>query len=261
VRRVAPEGTRWCRGCDDFVDLSCFGFKYRERGIRQSLCRVCSRAASKLYYQRDSASYKARAKAGRKRARQRNRERLHEFLRANSCADCGISDFAVLEFDHRDSNAKLYDISYLARRGNSWAATLREIAKCDVVCANCHRKRTARQFGWRKLLGLEPLVLPLLPRRGTSDYERIKWTRSRLARCHRNRAHIYRYLREHSCEICGEDDPVVLDFDHLREKRREVTVIASFGGWSDLLAEIEKCRVLCANCHRRATAQLAGRDR
>ena len=104
-------------------------------------------------------------------------------------------------------------------------------------------------------------MLPPLPKRGTPDYERIKWTRSALARKHRNRSHIYQYLRQHACEGCGEDNPVVLEFDHLRDKRRDVTRIAIFGGWSDLLAEIEKCRVLCANCHRRHTAQQAGRLR
>jgi len=47
----------------------------------------------------------------------------------------------------------------------------------------------------------------------------------------------------------------------IRHKVREVTVIAAFGGWRDLLLEIDKCRVLCANCHRRHTAAAAGRLR
>jgi hypothetical protein len=196
---------------------------------------------------------------GRKRAVQRNREKLREFLRASQCADCGIADFAVLEFDHRDPRDKRGDMCQLLTF--SWESMLTEIGKCDVVCANCHRRRTARQFGWRKLLGLEELVLPLLPKRGTSDYERVKSARSRLARKHRNRLHIYHYLREHPCTGCDEKDLVVLDFDHLHHKVREVTLIAVFCGRALLLAEIEKCRVLCANCHRRHTAQQAGRIR
>ena len=257
----APRGTKWCRVCKAFHDEDAFTFKYRDRGIRHGLCRVAQREVSRMYYQRDPAPYKARAKAGRQRARVRNREKFREYLNASWCADCGIRDFAVLEFDHRDPGDKHYDISSVARGPNSWATVLKEIAKCDVVCANCHRKRTARQFGWRRLFGLEKLVLPPLPKRGTPDYERIKWTRSRLARQHRNRTCIYQYLREHPCVLCGEDDPVVPDFDHVRDKVREVTVIAAFGGMVDLLAEIKKCRVLCANCHRRHTAQLAGRLR
>jgi hypothetical protein len=235
--------------------------KYPERGVRQHLCRECSRKASRYHYQRDPAPYKARAKVGRKRVKERNRAMVRDFLCASSCLDCDVSDLAVLEFDHRDPTEKRYTLSKMCSLAGSWAAIAREIAKCDVVCANCHRRRTARQFGWRKLLGLEALVLPTLPKRGTLDYERIKSTRSRLARRHRNWTHVYQYLREHPCELCGEADPVVLDFDHLRTKTREVTLIAAFGGWEDLLAEIAKCRVLCANCHRRETAARAGRER
>src|SRR5262249_13246013 len=177
---VQHDGAKWCRGCDQVLELNCFGFKYLERGVRQGLCRVCQREVSRKHYLSDPAPYKARAKVGRTVARKRNRERMRQFLAASQCADCGINDFAVLEFDHRDPNEKRYDISYLAGSPNSWAAVEREIAKCDVVCANCHRKRTARHFGWRRLLGLEKLVLPPLPNRGTHDYERIKSTRSRL---------------------------------------------------------------------------------
>jgi hypothetical protein len=137
----------------------------------------------------------------------------------------------------------------------------KESAKCDVVCANCHRKRTARHFGWTKLLGLEELVLPALPKRGTPDYERIKSVRTGLARRHRNRAYVYKYLLTHPCVLCDESDPVVLEFDHLRDKRREVTVLANLSGRANLVAEIAKCRVLCANCHRRHTADGAGRRR
>jgi hypothetical protein len=190
-----------------------------------------------------------------------NRQRFREYLASASCVDCGIEDFAVLEFDHRDPSLKKDNVSYLVRQAVSWKTILDEIAKCDVVCANCHRRRTARHFRWRKLLGLEALVLPSLPKRGTPDYERVKSTRSRLARQHRNRTLLLGYLRQHPCAICGEDDPVVLDFDHLRDKLRDVTVIAMLGGWADLLAELEKCRVLCANCHRRETATQAGRTR
>jgi hypothetical protein len=257
----APEQTQWCRVCGYDLDLTCFGLKYPDRSLLRRICRVCAREQSRKYYLLDPAPYKARAKAGRKRARRRNREKLREYLRTQCCLDCGIGDFAVLEFDHRDPREKRCNVSSLAVQPVSWAAVLCEIEKCDVVCANCHRRRTARYFGWRKLLGLKQLVLPLLPKRGTPTYERIKWTRSQLARQHRNRAHLYEYLGEHPCERCREDDPVVLDFDHLRDKRRHVTDIARSGGWSDLLAEIEKCRVLCANCHRRETATSAGRDR
>ncbi len=65
------------------------------------------------------------------------------------------------------------------------------------------------------------------------------------------------YVRTHPCVDCGEADPLVLDFDHLRDK--EFTIARAFGDVSldNLLAEIAKCEVRCANCHRRKTAERA----
>lgn len=67
---------------------------------------------------------------------------------------------------------------------------------------------------------------------------------------------IARYLDEHPCVDCGEDDKVVLEFDHVRGVK--VTSVSSMcrGGYSieKLVAEVEKCEVRCANCHRRKTA-------
>jgi hypothetical protein len=66
-----------------------------------------------------------------------------EYLLTHPCVDCGETDPVVLEFDHlRD---KLGNIS--AMYGHAWRSILAEIAKCDVVCANCHRRRTARRVG------------------------------------------------------------------------------------------------------------------
>lgn len=258
---AAPQGTQQCRRCGQTQDLTEFGFKYPDRDYRLRRCRTCVREISRMYYLRDPANYKARAAANNKITNARNRERLRELLRNSECMDCGIRDFAVLEFDHRDPHDKRADVSTLVRQYHCWPTIAREIAKCDVVCASCHRRRTARYFRWHKFLGLEQLVLPQLPKRGTPTYERIKNTRNVLRRRHRHRSHLLAFLREHPCELCGEGDPIVLDFDHLRDKLHNVTDIARRGGWSELLAEIEKCRVLCANCHRRHTAVTAGRDR
>ena len=57
----------------------------------------------------------------------------------------------VLEFDHVDRAAKHFTMGFLATRGYAWATVLAELAKCEVRCANCHRRRTAVQFDWPKL--------------------------------------------------------------------------------------------------------------
>jgi hypothetical protein len=57
---------------------------------------------------------------------------------------------------------------------------------------------------------------------------------------------------------CGETDPLVLEFDHLRDKRFNIGNALPYRNWASILAEIEKCAVVCANCHRRRTARRIG---
>ena len=68
---------------------------------------------------------------------------------------------------------------------------------------------------------------------------------------------IIEYLSNHPCEICGESDPVVLEFDHIDPKLKHKTIARMVGGGTyslkSVFQEIEKCRILCANCHRRHT--------
>ena len=64
------------------------------------------------------------------------------------CADCGINNPIVLDFDHLHD--KKYNVSRMIHDGFSWKAIAKEIQKCEVVCANCHRIRTSKQQGWYK---------------------------------------------------------------------------------------------------------------
>lgn len=72
------------------------------------------------------------------------------------------------------------------------------------------------------------------------------------------RRFIVGYLLEHPCVDCGEDDIVVLDFDHVgSEKNHNVGYLIGSGTLEKVRAEIELCEVVCANCHRRRTASRA----
>lgn len=66
------------------------------------------------------------------------------------------------------------------------------------------------------------------------------------------------YLCNHPCVDCGESDPVVLEFDHVRgEKVANVAnLISGAGKFQRLMDEIAKCDVRCANCHRRKTYRM-----
>lgn len=66
------------------------------------------------------------------------------------------------------------------------------------------------------------------------------------------------YLREHPCIDCGESDPIVLEFDHLRDKEFGIGKGFRDRAWQSVLDEMAKCDVVCANCHRRRTAERGG---
>ena len=72
------------------------------------------------------------------------KQKLVEIKETSGCADCGVKNHIILDFDHlRD---KKYNISRMIHDGFSWKAIKKEIEKCEVVCANCHRIRTYNRF-------------------------------------------------------------------------------------------------------------------
>lgn len=78
-----------------------------------------------------------------RRWQQKNRALLWELKKA-PCTDCRES-FApeCMDFDHRDPTMKLRDVSRMVGRPSE--EILAEIAKCDLICANCHRTRTKKR--------------------------------------------------------------------------------------------------------------------
>lgn len=73
--------------------------------------------------------------------------------------------------------------------------------------------------------------------------------------------YILQYFLTHPCVDCGETDPIVLDFDHERDKKSDVCRIRKQGRLKALQEEIDKCSVRCANCHRKRHAQNTFRER
>lgn len=148
------EGERMCTGCGATKKtLTDFPYRNRAKGTRRSRCRACLYAYGRRHYEGHRADYLARAKSRNRSDRGRFRARVLEYLKTHHCADCGESDPLILEFDHRDRASKIESVAALLAR-RSWRAIEEEIAKCDVRCVNCHRRRTARQFRWSRLLPL-----------------------------------------------------------------------------------------------------------
>lgn len=86
-------------------------------------------------------------KMGRKEIAKQQRIMIWD-LKRQPCLDCkGVFPPCVMDFDHRDPSQKKFAIASAPCSGTrSIASIIAEIKKCDLVCANCHRIRTARDF-------------------------------------------------------------------------------------------------------------------
>ena len=81
-----------------------------------------------------------------KRHRIKVRGLLLEYLSTKKCIDCGENDPIVLDFDHINPSKKFKPISIMLSGHYSWKSVLKEIQKCEIRCANCHRRKTYLQF-------------------------------------------------------------------------------------------------------------------
>jgi hypothetical protein len=110
------------------------------------MCRGCRSAYKREHYLANKQRYVDQARARKQILRMQRTTYLLRYFTEHPCTDCGESDPVVLEFDHLEPDAKCFNIGQ-SLPYRSWQTILEEIAKCDVVCANCHRRRTARRKG------------------------------------------------------------------------------------------------------------------
>ena len=116
---------------------------------------------------------------------------------------------------------------------------LDEVAKCDIVCANCHRIRT-----W---LRDDPGSRRVVDGSSGLDRKRTSW---------RTHARLLDDLKDTPCGDCaGRFPPCAMDFDHrnARTKRTAVSRMIGRAGTATIMAEVAKCDIVCANCHRART--------
>lgn len=139
---------KYCPKCETEKDISEFGpNKSRKDGV-QSFCKACRPSYMKQWYDKETSQRREVANASRNIKRSEYRAKIKEYLRNHPCIDCGNSDIEVLEFDHKDASTKLFAIGENITKGLGWDRIFTEMKKCDVRCANCHRKKTRRQLGW-----------------------------------------------------------------------------------------------------------------
>ncbi len=219
--RKPREGPKFCSICGAPVEPG-NGKKV------QGYCRNCMSAYFKGYYGQRKEHYKQLNNESRRQRRAIWRERLAQ-LKNRPCQDCGKTyPPYCMDFDHLDPETKVADIPIMLGRNASEEKLLAEIEKTEVVCANCHRGREHKRY-----IQNNKSPVHLSPRQ-------------------KQNKEIIEQAKSCPCADCGgEFSSWQKDFDHVKgEKAERVGYIAMSRSTEALLAEIAKCEVVCAVCHR-----------
>ena len=107
--------------------------QYNQQWYQANKPRVSKEQAR--YYQENRAAHNARTN--------KRRNSLHDFIddqkKGKACVRCGIADYRVLDFHHIDPSQKKINLNMAWKQNVGKQAILAEIAKCELICANCHR--------------------------------------------------------------------------------------------------------------------------
>ena len=165
-------------------------------------------------------------------------------LRRVPCKDCSRTYLPhQMDFDHRDPATKAFNLT--SSRGMLIARErlVAELAKCEVVCANCHAIRTyALQARWSS------------DRRAKGQL--LSNPRSDAMRRHAvSKRDLLLKLRDRPCLDCrGSFAPIVMQFDHRDGSEKAFNVGQSWcRSVESILNEAAKCDIVCRNCHRDRT--------
>lgn len=136
-----------CARCRRVLPLREFPLRRKDGTKRYGHCRDCKAAYQRQWYERNAVRHRARTAAARRAVREQNK-RLVWAAKSVPCADCGRTyPPYVMDFDHVRGE-KVGNIAHLKVRATA-ETLLAEIAKCEVVCANCHRIRSHERLANR----------------------------------------------------------------------------------------------------------------
>ncbi|MDT0203833.1 hypothetical protein [Nocardioides sp. AE5] len=197
------------------------------------------RWADEAYRSRSLEAAAARRKVKGQEDLRRARARLQSFVDAwkgQGCVDCGYDDIRAIDPDHRAGEIKVDNLSRMVQMCASADRIRAELAKCVPRCARCHRLVTQaqRQCKWRSDERLPPSWSRRLLLQDANDVIKIA----------------------NGCADCGWAEWARgLDWDHVRGVKvlGVSSMIANSRPWGEILAEMTKCEVVCANCHRLRT--------
>jgi hypothetical protein len=256
---ITPTTPIWCPWCATEHPSSAFNKESRRFSGLAGICREAMAEKRKLPEEQEKtwrhnkkrwadADYRSRSLAAAaerrktkglsdvKRARARL-QRIVDEWKQQGCIDCGYVDIRAIDPDHIDEATKHDNVSRMVQLCASAVRIRAELEKCVPRCARCHRRRTHKQRysknrradrlppSWQRRIEMQDANDMIKLARRCADCGWFGWARG-------------------------------LDWDHVRgEKVATIAIlIGKLASWTDVVAEMEKCEVVCANCHRIRTA-------
>lgn len=135
-----------CSNCKQELSLDNFNKKGSER--YQPYCRPCDNERARNYYANNREHHKSVIRKRTIKYRDESKKWIRELKESSPCLDCGVFyPWYVMDFDHV-SGEKEGNISSMIANLGSKQKILNEIAKCELVCSNCHRARTFSRLGF-----------------------------------------------------------------------------------------------------------------
>jgi hypothetical protein len=138
-----------CHVCDRTLSTAEFSRNRSAKDGCQTACKSCCKKRHNAYYQKNAERHKKVARVWNAKRLAETKE-IAQTAKKGGCIVCGETEYVCLDFHHLDPNEKEFNIGRALRGEKSLEMLRDEIAKCEVLCANCHRKVHAG------LIDLEP---------------------------------------------------------------------------------------------------------
>jgi hypothetical protein len=135
-----------CSKCGEWKDKDQFGKDSTCKDGLRFKCKSCTNSYNAKYRSENADLCRKSNRAGLQRYKTENGKFIRAYLETHPCVDCGENDPVVLEFDHI-TGMKKFNIGHLYSK-RTLKTVQNEISKCVIRCANCHRRKTAKERKW-----------------------------------------------------------------------------------------------------------------
>ena len=127
--------TKFCNKCETEKSLDCFLWKNKDKGLKHSHCSECYKETRKKSYNKNKDYYLKK----NVKKREENYLWMLEYKKDKSCLVCGVNEPVCLDFHHINGDEKFTEVSKMKYSTYSIETIKKEIDKCIILCANCHR--------------------------------------------------------------------------------------------------------------------------